>query len=62
MEGDVITMQDIFVFERTGVTRGRQGDGPVPGDRHPSQVRRAARRRRACTLPIEMFEHVQAVA
>ena len=43
MEQDVITMQDIFVFERTGHGPGRQGDRPVPRDRHPAEVRRAAR-------------------
>ena len=47
MEGDVITMQDIFVFERTGIGAGRQGDRPVPRHRHPAEVQRAARRRRA---------------
>ena len=46
MEGDVITMQDIFVFERTGLTPGRQGERPVPGHRHPAEVQRAARRGR----------------
>ena len=36
MEGDVITMQDIFIFERAGHRRGRQGAGPVQGHRHPA--------------------------
>ena len=36
MEGDVITMQDIFVFERTGINAGGQGHGPLPRDRHPA--------------------------
>ena len=40
MEGDIITMQDIFVFERTGIGPGREGDRPVPRDRHPSEVQR----------------------
>ncbi len=40
MEGDVITMQDLFVFERTGDHAGRPGHGQVPRDRHPSQDRR----------------------
>ena len=60
MEGDVITMQDIFVFERTGIApdgqRARAGSAP------PASGRSAASgwRRRACTLPADMFEHVQA--
>ncbi len=40
MEGDVITMQDIFLFEKTGVAPGGQGHGPLPGNRYPAQVRR----------------------
>ncbi len=46
MEGDVITMQDIFVFERTGIGPDGKVAGPVPRDRHPAEVQRAARRRR----------------
>ena len=46
MEGDIITMQDIFVFERTRHRARREGHRPVPGDRHPSEVQRAARHRR----------------
>ena len=62
MEGDVITMQDIFVFERTGIGPGGQGHGPLPRDRHPAEVRRAAWRRPGMPLPTDMFEHVKAVA
>ena len=43
MEQDVITMQDIFLFERTGLNRGGQGDRPVPRHRRPAEVRGAAR-------------------
>ena len=46
MEGDVITMQDIFLFERTGIGRRRQGAGPLPGHRHPAEVQRSAGRGR----------------
>ena len=37
MEGDVITMQDIFVFERTGINAEGQGHGPLPRDGHPAE-------------------------
>ena len=30
MEGDMIMMQDLFEFKRTGVNAQRQGAGPVP--------------------------------
>ena len=36
MEGDVITMQDIFVFERRGDRRNRQGRGALSCHRHPA--------------------------
>ncbi len=42
MEGEVITMQDIFLFERTGIGRRRQGAGTLPGHRHPAEVQRQA--------------------
>ena len=42
MEGDVIVMQDIFVFEQTGGRRG-QDPGPAAADRDPPQVRREVR-------------------
>ena len=42
MEGDVITMQEIFTYKQTGHRRGRLGDRHVPRDRHPAEVRRAA--------------------
>ena len=42
MEGDVITMQEIFLFEKMGITPGRQGHRPLPRHRRPAQVLRAA--------------------
>ncbi len=42
MEGDVITMQDIFHVRAAGNRRRRQGAGPFPGDGNPAQVRRSA--------------------
>ncbi len=41
MEQDMITLQDIFLFEKTGLTEQRQGEGPLPRHRHPPQVLRA---------------------
>jgi pilus assembly protein CpaF len=61
MEQDVITMQDIFVFDRTGLTR----EGRVAGRFRATGVRPKCAERLATMgihLPIEMFEHVQAVA
>ena len=42
MEQDMITLQDIFVFEKTGITEAGKVHGPLPGHRHPAQVLRAA--------------------
>jgi pilus assembly protein CpaF len=61
MEGEVITMQDLFVFERTGVTpEGRvtgrfraTGIRPKVGDKITSA---------GFPLPTTMFEHVKQVA
>jgi pilus assembly protein CpaF len=61
MEGDMVTMQDIFLFERTGLRR----DGKVCG-----QFRATGIRPRCCDrllsmgiqLPVDMFEHMKAVA
>ena len=49
MEGDVITMQEIFLFEKIGRDAGRQGHRPLPRDRRPAEVLRAAQGRRAST-------------
>ena len=45
MEGDVIIMQDIFMFEQTGRRRG-QDYRPAEADRHPAEIHRPHRRRR----------------
>ena len=46
MEGEVVTLQDLFVFEKRGLDPGWQGGGPFRGHRHPSQVLRKAAERR----------------
>jgi pilus assembly protein CpaF len=61
MEQDVITMQDIFLFERTGLNK----EGKVTGRFRATGVRPKCAERLAAMgtpLPIELFEHVQAVA
>ena len=42
MEGDMIVMQDVFVFEQTGYVDG-QIQGRLQADGHPPQVRREVR-------------------
>jgi pilus assembly protein CpaF len=61
MEGGVITIQDIFVFERTGLS----GRGTVMGRFRASGIRpKAAERLEASgiKLPQDMFQHVKVVA
>jgi pilus assembly protein CpaF len=61
MEGDVVTTQDIFVFDRTGLGR----DGRVSGRFRATGIRpKCSDRLAACgiVLPQDMFEHVKAVA
>ncbi len=61
MEGEVITMQEIFVFERTGISP----EGKVIGRFRATGVRPKCTDRIAAsgmTLPIDMFDHVKAVA
>ena len=61
MEGEVITTQDIFIFERTGISE----EGKVRGRFRATGVRpRCADRILASgkILAPEMFEHIQAVA
>jgi len=61
MEGDVITMQDIFVFDRTGLGR----DGRVAGRFRATGIRPKCTDRLAAYgihLPPDMFAHVKAVA
>ncbi len=60
MEGEVITMQDIFVFERSGIN----AQGKVMGRFRATGIRPKASDRLAASgiqLPIQMFEHVQMV-
>jgi pilus assembly protein CpaF len=61
MEGEVITAQDIFLFEKTGVSE----DGKVRGRFRATGIRPKCADRIAAsgkTLAAEMFEHVKAVA
>ncbi|MBK5297985.1 MAG: CpaF family protein [Vicinamibacteria bacterium] len=61
MEGDVITMQDIFLFEKTGVAPG----GKVTGRFRATGIRPKCGERLAAAghhLPMDMFDHVQMVA
>jgi pilus assembly protein CpaF len=61
MEGEVITMQDVFVFERTGVTP----EGRVTGKFRATGIRPKVSEKLASagfTLPTTMFEHVKMVA
>jgi pilus assembly protein CpaF len=61
MEGEVITMQDLFVFERTGVTP----EGKVAGRFRATGIRPKTSERIASAgtqLPMTMFEHVKQVA
>jgi pilus assembly protein CpaF len=60
MEGDIITMQEIFVFEKAGVTQ----EGKVVGRFRPTGVRpKCAERLKASGihLPADMFEGVTEV-
>ncbi len=60
MEGGVITMQDIFVFERTGITQ----EGRVRGRFRATGIRPKCTERLAASgvhLPMTMFEHVKDV-
>ncbi len=60
MEGDVITMQDIFVFERTGIN----DKGKVTGRFRATGIRPKASERLAASgikLPMELFEHVDVI-
>jgi pilus assembly protein CpaF len=61
MEGDVITMQDIFVFEKAGVS----STGAVTGRFRATGIRPKCNDRLMAAgypLPMDMFEHVQMVA
>ena len=43
MEGEVVTMQEIFRFRQTGIDRRRPGAGPLRSDRHPAALPRPCR-------------------
>ena len=61
MEGDVITMQELFLFERTGITP----EGRVTGKFRATGIRPKVSEKIASTgvqLPTTMFEHVKLVA
>jgi pilus assembly protein CpaF len=61
MEGDILTTQDIFVFERTGVNES----GKVLGRFRATGIRPKCADRIVASgkiLPQEMFEHMKAVA
>jgi pilus assembly protein CpaF len=61
MEGDVITMQDIFLFERTGIAP----DGRVRGRFRATGIRPKCAERLAMSgthLAMDMFEHVKLIA
>jgi pilus assembly protein CpaF len=61
MEGEMVTMQDIFVFERTGLRR----DGKVCGRFRATGIRPKCCERLeslGIKLPVDMFEHMKAVA
>jgi pilus assembly protein CpaF len=61
MEGEVISMQDIFLFEKTGV----RDNGKVVGRFRATGIRPKCSERLAASgahLPMDMFEHVMAVA
>jgi pilus assembly protein CpaF len=61
MEGDIVTMQDIFVFERTGLRR----DGKVCGRFRATGIRPRCSERLSSfgiQLPVDMFQHMKAVA
>jgi len=61
MEGEVITMQDLFVFERTGISP----EGRVTGKFRATGIRPKVSDKLAAAgfpLPTTMFEHVKLVA
>src|SRR5450759_748166 len=60
MEGEMISMQDIFVFDRTGIN----ADGRVCGRFRASGIRPRCSERLATAgfrLPADMFEHVKII-
>ena len=57
MEEDVVTTQDIFVFEQEGIDKDGQGHRLLPGDRHPAEVRRPSRAGRHPPRPGDLRPH-----
>ena len=60
MEGDMVSMQDIFLFDRTGI----RSDGKVMGRFHATGIRPKCSIRLASSgvhLPVDMFEHMKVV-
>jgi pilus assembly protein CpaF len=60
MEGDVITMQDIFLFERTGISP----EGKVTGRFRATGIRPKVTERiltAGVSLPVDLFEHVKVI-
>jgi pilus assembly protein CpaF len=60
MEGDVITMQDIFLFERTGISP----EGKVTGRFRATGIRPKVTERiitAGVALPPDLFEHVKVI-
>jgi pilus assembly protein CpaF len=60
MEGDVISMQDIFVFERTAINQ----QGKVCGRFRATGIRPKISDRLATAghaMPADMFEHVKII-
>ena len=61
MEGEVITMQDIFLFEKSGIAAG----GKVTGRFRATGIRPKCAEKLATAgrpLPIAMFDHNKMVA
>jgi pilus assembly protein CpaF len=61
MEGDVISLQELFVFDRTGISE----TGKVSGRFRATGIRPKCAERLAAAgvhLPADMFQHVRAVA
>jgi pilus assembly protein CpaF len=61
MEGEIITMQDLFMFERSGLRQ----DGKVVGRFRATGIRPKCSDRLAASgiqLPADMFEHMKVVA
>ena len=54
MEGDVITMTDLFVFEQTGVENGKSPGHAAP-DRSATKIHGKNRSRRHSPAPIHLW-------